>query len=90
MFGHRGPLFDLNAPESRFLEQEDKKRGVHGSGVIGVNPERVRVGVQGGRVHGLDHHESLRPYLLGREGDHVDDLLRRKVLDDLDHCQPAE
>ena len=58
--------------------------------MVGIDPERPGVGVERRGVDRLEHDLAARPQLLGRERDEVDDVLRRQVLDHLDHHDAAE
>ena len=63
---------------------------MHRPHVVGIDPERVRERVQRHRVHRLDDDLAAGPHLLGREPHDVDDVLRREMLDHLDHHETAE
>src|SRR5262245_9567290 len=90
VLGHDRAVDALDRREPRLGEQESQIVRVHRPDVIGIDPERVCIRVQRHRIHRLHHDAPARPHLLGREPHDVDDVLRRQVLDDLDHHEAAE
>src|SRR5206468_1633079 len=64
--------------------------GVDRPNVIRIDPERMGGRVQRHVVHGLDDGAAAGAHLFRGQPDDVDDVLRREMLDHLDHHETAE